>query len=255
MANPQKEKGYVGIANDLFEAMCSVSMTDESRRVFLAIVRLTYGFNKKGDVVPLTMLAMATKIDVRHISRNLACLKARNMISRDANGYTELKKDYEAWLSTPKAAPHQVTPNGVTPHQVINITSSGDKASTSSGAIHIHGKPLFKDKPRAFFGNRVPEPPKPSAETVRLTGSLIEKTKTMKSDDPLWGQMLADLQRQGLNARLGNDPAIFREGKWLVKGGSGWVEWNESVKSNLTFTESKGYSHAEPRRFAGDADG
>ncbi|WP_272662497.1 replication protein, partial [Providencia sp. PROV111] len=43
------EDGYTRIANDLLEAAMSSDLTARQLKVFLAIVRKTYGFSKKLD--------------------------------------------------------------------------------------------------------------------------------------------------------------------------------------------------------------
>ncbi len=47
MANPQLEKGYIRIANELWMAISKYPMPDTARRLLMAILFLTYGQNKK----------------------------------------------------------------------------------------------------------------------------------------------------------------------------------------------------------------
>ena len=49
MASPQIEDGYTKIANELLEAISKVNLSSYEFRVIMAIIRKTYGFNKKSD--------------------------------------------------------------------------------------------------------------------------------------------------------------------------------------------------------------
>ena len=114
MANPQKENGYTAISNELFEAIIGVKMLEEPRRIFLAIIRKTYGFQKKQDRIPLSQLSRLTKIDQSHVCRALNWLKQGNFIKRDENGKTSIQKDYEKWLLPGQAVPHEAVPRRAT---------------------------------------------------------------------------------------------------------------------------------------------
>lgn len=46
---PQVEDGYTRIANELFDAILGAQFTAREMSVLMAIIRKTYGFNKKVD--------------------------------------------------------------------------------------------------------------------------------------------------------------------------------------------------------------
>lgn len=47
MANPQIENGYTRIANELLEALLLANLSKRQLLVALAVIRQTYGFNRK----------------------------------------------------------------------------------------------------------------------------------------------------------------------------------------------------------------
>ena len=81
MANPQREHGNVQIANDLFEALCTVDMSGAEFRITLAILRKTYGWRKKEAHVTLADLIRMTGIrDRGYLSRVTSALADRHII-------------------------------------------------------------------------------------------------------------------------------------------------------------------------------
>ena len=102
MANPQKEKGYVPIANELLDAICRADLSKQELKVLLCIIRFTYGYNKKQGLISLSTIQDYTGIDRSNISKTIAKLKVKNIIVTDGISYTqprtfEIQKDYEKW--------------------------------------------------------------------------------------------------------------------------------------------------------------
>ena len=104
MANPQLENGYMCLANELAEALMRINLSAYQSRVLWAIWRRTYGWKKKGDWVPNSLIVKMTGLDKRHVCRAKKELIARNIII--ANGRNlAFQKDYEKWRQTPKVIP------------------------------------------------------------------------------------------------------------------------------------------------------
>lgn len=82
MAKPQLENGYLKIANELFDAIIKFRIPGECRQVFDAIMRLTYGYNKKMDFVPHSQLANLTGLDRRVIHRAICKLEKHRLITK-----------------------------------------------------------------------------------------------------------------------------------------------------------------------------
>lgn len=98
MANPQKENGFTSIANEIIEALYKINLRPYETRVLLCIIRKTYGFNKKGDKIPVSQIEASTGIYKGHVSRALKELQARNIVTRSSNKYTQINKNYDQWL-------------------------------------------------------------------------------------------------------------------------------------------------------------
>lgn len=103
MANPQKENGYTPIANELFDALAAFRMPGELRQVFDAILRKTYGFNKKEDAIANSQIAEATKLNKQNVFRSLKRLiEHRLVIKTDyqpkKGNILKINKDYQGWI-------------------------------------------------------------------------------------------------------------------------------------------------------------
>jgi len=107
MANPQTENGFLKIANDLFEAIIRQKLASSELRIFLFVIRKTYGFKKTWDRISYSQLSEGTGITRNHINRVLKSLKQKKMIDSRAvltrltgNPYSieyRIQKDYELW--------------------------------------------------------------------------------------------------------------------------------------------------------------
>lgn len=96
---PQVEDGYTRIANELFDEIIGAPVTDRERRVVLAIVRLTYGWNKKSDRIFAEDVAKLTKMHESRASKVISELVRRNVIFRQGGSRSPitLNKDVANW--------------------------------------------------------------------------------------------------------------------------------------------------------------
>lgn len=102
MANPQKEDGYVGIANELYEAIyMHYDFTKRQLKVISTIIRFTYGWNRKECTLSLREIERETGINFQHIYPTINELAKQGVIiiSAEANGARKYKlnKNYEEW--------------------------------------------------------------------------------------------------------------------------------------------------------------
>jgi phage replication O-like protein O len=96
MASPQKENGYTPIANELLEAMCGLQLSGHEWSVVCAIIRKTYGYNKKEDWVTNTQIASLTGLHRVRVSEAKCRLLAKGVVTENRNKLS-LVKDYEKW--------------------------------------------------------------------------------------------------------------------------------------------------------------
>ncbi|MHB8780329.1 MAG: replication protein [Candidatus Geothermincolia bacterium] len=100
MASPQCENGYVRIANELLEQVYRCKLSGSELRVWLAIARLCYGFNKCRSHISITRLERETGLSRQLVAKALGRLEMRHMITVDRRGYVNIlgiQKDYEKW--------------------------------------------------------------------------------------------------------------------------------------------------------------
>lgn len=104
--SPQLEDGYIKLANELAEALMRARLTARQWPVAMAIIRKTYGFNKKVDDIGLSQLAEMTGIAKSHVSVAVRELEARWIIVRKAGTFGHvlgINKNYSKWLGVTKS--------------------------------------------------------------------------------------------------------------------------------------------------------
>ena len=102
--NPRLEDGHTRIANELLEALISYPFGGGELKVLLAVIRLTYGWNRKSCLIRQTTLARLTRLDRRHIQRILTALRQQGVLFRDRTTRPltyQLNKAYQGWRDWP----------------------------------------------------------------------------------------------------------------------------------------------------------
>ena len=102
--NPQLEDGHTRIANELLEALIGYPFGGGELKVVLAVIRLTYGWNRKRCLLRQTTLARLTRLDRRQIQRVLTALRQQGVLFRDrtTRPFTyQLNKAYQGWRDWP----------------------------------------------------------------------------------------------------------------------------------------------------------
>ncbi len=144
MSNPQKENGYVPIANELYEQIVKVPLLGSEFRVLLFFIRKTYGFNKKSDKISLTQFEKGTGVSRPTVVKALKNLIARNMLVKTALLVYSLNKHYETWVvNTAKLVKHR----RVDSKAVLTTIGKAVLTKTSkAGLTHKRQKTYIKDK-------------------------------------------------------------------------------------------------------------
>ncbi|MGV8123509.1 MAG: replication protein [Candidatus Xenobiia bacterium LiM19] len=158
MANPQLEKGYVKIANELMEAFAKTRMPGSSTQVLMAILRESYGYNQKTAKLSMDRIAKKTGLHRSHVARALKVLLDMKIVTKIGNSFVNewrVNKDYETWKTVIKngnimleVLPELVT--GVTGIGNISeqsVTGIGNKTVTKNGNTRkdIKDKDKYKD--------------------------------------------------------------------------------------------------------------
>jgi len=84
------ENGYCKLANELLEEICKQDISGAQFQLLMAIVRCTYGYNKKADRVTNTYLAELTGLGLSAIKSGLQKLEQRNIITVQKSGIMKL---------------------------------------------------------------------------------------------------------------------------------------------------------------------
>lgn len=153
---PQLENGYLKIANELFEALLKTNLGGYERRVFDAILRKTYGYNKKDDFIALSQIEQLTNISKPHISRALSKLISYNMVTKIGNptkigNRLSVNKDFLTWSVT------KIGKGGkVLPKQATTLTKIGNKVLPKQAPQNTIKNNITKDillRNSKTFGN------------------------------------------------------------------------------------------------------
>jgi len=112
MANPQIENGHIDIANEIAEAFAKYFPGNGEAQVLWAILRKTYGWHKKSDLISISQIQQLTGLSRRRIIVCLQNLEAKNIIvikrKRGDNGLNlpneiSFQKNYDLWVVTEKS--------------------------------------------------------------------------------------------------------------------------------------------------------
>lgn len=111
MANVQTENGYTMIANELLEALIRYKFPPNSTlpfRICIFVIRKTYGYHKKMDVISLSQFQRATNEKNRtNLIYWIRYLVQAKILVRIKKSETQIEygfnKDYEQWLTPVQA--------------------------------------------------------------------------------------------------------------------------------------------------------
>ncbi len=129
MANPQKENGYLALSLEIMDALVRTRIPGEARQVLDCIIRKTYGWNKRKDVIALSQFVATTGLTKPHIIRCIKKLQNMNIIiaqKGNKNGTTYgLQKNYDKWIALPKKA--------TLPKKAISVAHKGNSSLPIKG--------------------------------------------------------------------------------------------------------------------------
>lgn len=164
MASPQKENGFVPIANDIVEAFARTYLPSGERQVVDVVLRKTYGFNKKEDNIAFSQFIEMTGLSRRTIiyaiqnleaKRILLVSKSRNALLNNPNTY-RFNKDYETWV----------------------VQNSADQVKKNRKQAKVSSAKLRKEKGSAKLGKKVVQNSVEKVNSFAPTKDTIQKTKT-----------------------------------------------------------------------------
>lgn len=131
--SPQTEEGFVRIANELMDAILSAGFSQRQLLVLLALIRKTYGYNKKEDDMSAAQIGKLCNMARTHVTSVLKQLADMNVIRKRPGEYgcvIAIQKDYTRWNLTVKA--EQKTPQKTPSTKSVQVYQIGTRDSTKS---------------------------------------------------------------------------------------------------------------------------
>ncbi|MFH1891570.1 MAG: replication protein [Candidatus Zixiibacteriota bacterium] len=106
--NPQTEDGFCRISNSVLDALTQAHMTKAEYKVCLAIIRLTWGWNKTEDAISFSQLAQKAGLTTRTVKYTVKLLKDKRIIYYEPSKKVKcgspmnlylFNKHYDTWLA------------------------------------------------------------------------------------------------------------------------------------------------------------
>ena len=223
MASPQIENGYIKIANELFDALCRIRIPGEVRQIFDLIIRKTYGYNKKKDVISYSQFVEFTGISRQASIKATRKLLQMNLISVTKNGNRityEINKDFEQWKMLPKKVMPNIGDKGVTqngndvlPILVTKVLPNTSHTKDNKDNFKYKEKDM-RDTPtiwRSIFPNKTP-----GQVEIKFVEELREKFDVNKAS-----QILFNLRELNFNSIRTMREALNDDGSIKPKENNG----------------------------------
>lgn len=258
--SPQVEEGHIRIANELFDAMLAYPFTARQQKVMQAIMRKTYGYNKKVDDVSASQIAEMTGLHRSHVTATITSLESLNVITKAPGVFGSIlgiNKDFSAWVQPEKPArtesAHGTETVRPVPKQLLGCTKTVQVGGTET--VHtITNLPkdnlqqtknivaaVADDAPAA----RVAKPKGEVAMTAeqrerfeRFYAAYPRKTHrkdaakafaSISPDDELLAEMLEALRREKLAGKHADRQYIKHPASWLNK-----EAWRDEIQAEYT---------------------
>lgn len=182
MGSPQTEDGFTRIANELLDAILGFGFTGRQLTIVMAVIRKTYGFNKKQDEIGLSQFRDMTGLARQHASKAIIELKEMNVLSVGDGRYANLislNKRYKEWET--KTITKSVTP--ITKSVTVEPITESVTGYHQNGSKSITELGTTKDIPKNNSKKQqepMPIPEFGGEEMIKAWDDFIEHRKTMK---------------------------------------------------------------------------
>lgn len=124
MASPQKENGFTPIANEILEMLVNACLLGSEYQVVFFVLRKTYGWKKKHDIISLTQFEKGTGLSRPTIVKTLKNVLIKNLLVKASLPYNKyafsFNKNYETWVVK---APLLVKSKGIYSKDALTETS------------------------------------------------------------------------------------------------------------------------------------
>lgn len=176
------DDGYTRIANELLEAVMLAGLSQHQLLVFMAVMRKTYGFNKKADWVSNDQLSALTGILPHKCSAAKSALVKRGVFTQIGRT-VGINKAVSEWVKLPKSG----NENKVYLKEV-NLPVSGKKCLPESGNDTYPNQVNTKDKHTKDNKDNINKPPK-SPRAVSFDASAVKLPDWLSAE--IWSSWVA----------------------------------------------------------------
>ncbi|SAV24161.1 phage replication protein O [Klebsiella pneumoniae] len=148
------DDGFTRIANELLEAVMRAGLSQHQLLVFMAVMRKTYGFNKKSDWVSNEQLSELTGILPHKCSAAKSVLVKRGILTQTGR-VIGINKTVSEWSSLPVKGKEK------RPYlKKVTLPESGKKSLPESGNAYYPNQVNTKDKHTKDNKDNINNPPK-----------------------------------------------------------------------------------------------
>ncbi|HCQ7871349.1 replication protein [Klebsiella pneumoniae] len=176
------DDGFTRIANELLEAVMHAGLSQHQLLVFMAVMRKTYGFNKKSDWVSNEQISVLTGILPHKCSAAKSALVKRGILTQTGRGIG-INKAVSEWSSLP------VKGNEKKPYlKKVTLPESGKKSLPESGNAYYPNQVNTKDKHTKDKKDNINNPPK-SPRAVSFDASAVQLPDWLSAE--IWSSWVA----------------------------------------------------------------
>ncbi|HCB1309891.1 TPA: replication protein [Klebsiella quasipneumoniae subsp. similipneumoniae] len=176
------DDGFTRIANELLEAVMHAGLSQHQLLVFMAVMRKTYGFNKKSDWVSNEQLSELTGILPHKCSAAKSALVKRGILTQTGR-VIGINKAVSEWSSLPVKGTEKK------PYlKKVTLPESGKKSLPESGNAYYPNQVNTKDKHTKDNKDNINNPPK-SPRAVSFDASAVQLPDWLSAE--IWSSWVA----------------------------------------------------------------
>ncbi|HBZ2502188.1 TPA: replication protein [Klebsiella pneumoniae] len=176
------DDGFTRIANELLEAVMHAGLSQHQLLVFMAVMRKTYGFNKKSDWVSNEQISVLTGILPHKCSAAKSTLVKRGILTQTGR-VIGINKAVSEWSSLPVKGTEKK------PYlKKVTLPESGKKSLPESGNAYYQNQVNTKDKHTKDNKDNINNPPK-SPRAVSFDASAVQLPDWLSAE--IWSSWVA----------------------------------------------------------------
>ncbi|MEC6021579.1 replication protein [Klebsiella variicola] len=176
------DDGFTRIANELLEAVMHAGLSQHQLLVFMAVMRKTYGFNKKSDWVSNEQISVLTGILPHKCSAAKSALVKRGILTQTGR-VIGINKAVSEWSSLPVKGTEKESYL-----KKVTLPESGKKSLPESGNAYYPNQVNTKDKHTKDNKDNINNPPK-SPRAVSFDASAVQLPDWLSAE--IWSSWVA----------------------------------------------------------------